>query len=178
VAVNHTDIERLVVGFACSFDVPTEGRDLPWSAWQLRKFLDSGLGLPLKVEHGRPEVFPNGTILDTFGTAFRFAVVEADENRPSGLLTLVELDRGEVGYGWLQEFRDRPWAWGLSLGAWVVDGVEVMPYEISIVAHPAFEFARILATGHEALRIWDLLASEPSKDPYLTTHVYPVEVAA
>jgi hypothetical protein len=155
-----TDIERLVVGFACSFGVPTQDRDLPWSAWQLRRFLDSEVGLPLRHEHGKPQDFSNGTVLSTFGTARRFAVIEADGDRPSGLLTLVELDRGEVGYGWIRELQDRPWAWGLSLGAWVVDGVEVVPYEVSIVAHPAFEFARILAVGSDAVRIWDLLAED------------------
>jgi hypothetical protein len=54
-----------------------------------------------------------------------------------------------------------PAVWGMSVGAYLTEDA-VLPYEVSLTRRPAFDDARVLAVGADALATWELLTEAPN----------------
>jgi hypothetical protein len=86
----------------------------------------------------------------------------------TGLLCLAELDYAD---GWgdsllhdidsILRQRWLPAAWATSVGAYLTEDA-VLPYELSLTRRPAFEDARVLAVGVDALATWELVTEAPN----------------
>jgi hypothetical protein len=99
------------------------------------------------------------------GRAYRFAEVSYPVR---GILALAEIDHAD---GWgdsvLQDIKSilsqrwLPAAWGFSIAVYPAEDMSmVVPFELSLTKRPAFEDARILAVGDEALEVWSLLTEQ------------------
>lgn len=152
--------ERALVGLATIFGVrcPNDGRT--WQAGQFQRFLDLETAVPLRLNHG-PLITSSG-VIGYIGVARYFAAVTEPT---SGLLVLGEIDEAN-GFGdrLLSDLAAEtsmtylPPSWGLSIGAHVAEDEDlVWPYELSLVHNPAFEDARILRVGGDAIKVWELL---------------------
>jgi hypothetical protein len=154
-----SDPSRLICGLATLFGVRSANGYL-WSVEQFQRFLDLQIGIPLRVDHG--SLITNRGAIRYIGTARYFATVESPA---PGLLCVAELDHDDFGFGEqviadLVAMTSQRWLppnWAMSIGARYTEDL-IMPYEVSITQSPAFEDARILAVGPEALSTWELLA--------------------
>jgi hypothetical protein len=152
------DPDRAIVGIATVFGQPSPNDGRSWKAEQFKDFLALETAIPLRVDHG-PLITGRGVIAHV-GVVRRFATVTYPTH---GLLIMAEVDHAQ-GFGdelladvaavcsqtWL------PHAWGLSLGALVAEHA-VLPYEVSVTGSPAFEDAKILGVGEQALSTWTML---------------------
>jgi phage head maturation protease len=145
---------------------PDAGRRFSFRPHCLDRWLASGMGVPLRVDH-QGTVTSRG-IVDTVGAARRF---RADGY---GLLTLLELDDE---HGYLADSVRRGWLWGLSGGYadLTTDPPNHRPHEHALVRHlvvrdfavldaaltevsltdqPSDPNCRVLGVGDEALELW------------------------
>jgi hypothetical protein len=154
--------DRLVCGVATIFDEPSRNDGRAWSVDDFAAFLGLETAIPLLLDHG-PIVHTWG-ITDRLGMVRGFFPIVSPVR---GLLTMAEVDyAGGAGDSVLTDIRSilsqrwLPAAWGMSVGAWVEEGT-VVPYEVSLTRKPAFESARVLAAGPQALDTWELLTGSP-----------------
>jgi hypothetical protein len=118
----------------------------------------------LRVDHG-PLINSRGVIMNV-GVVRGVAEIS---NTVNGLLILAEIDHAEgYGDGLLHDIRSilsqtwLPAVWGLSIAAHVTEDT-VLPYEISLTKRPAYENAKVLGVGEEALDTWNLLTEMPRR---------------
>lgn len=130
----------------------------------LREFLDLGVAVPMRLDHG-PLILANGTFIQYLGQWRRAAVVEGDGVRPTGLIVLGEVDDGPYGDAALVALNDEPGTWGLSWGI-SLDHDErgqveqVMPFEVSLTTRPKNPDSLVIASGPRAVGVWELLTGE------------------
>src|SRR6266536_4318174 len=158
-----------LVGYALCWDSPghpDQGRRFTFTRHCLDRWLRSGMGIPVRVDH-RGLVSSRG-IIDTVGAARRF---RADAY---GLLTLLELDDD---HDWIADGVRRGWCTGMSGGyadlvtdppdhrphefalvrALVVRDLTVLDAaltEVSLTNQPSDPNCRVLAVGDDALKLW------------------------
>jgi hypothetical protein len=153
-----SDPDRLFVGIGTVYGEACVNDGRVWQSEMFQQFLECEVGIPLRVDHG--VLLNSRGVIASVGTVRRFASVDYPVR---GLLILAEIDHAE-GYGDqllrdLEVMMQQSWlppSWGLSIGALVSEDV-VVPYEVSIVRKPAFDEARILAVGPEAMNVWQML---------------------
>jgi hypothetical protein len=152
------DPARAICGIATVFSQPSPNDGRIWKVEQFEQFLDLETAVPLRVDHG--PLITNHGVIRSVGMVRRFATVTWPTH---GLLIMAEVDDAD-GFGdqllhditavttqtWL------PHAWGLSLGALVAEDA-AMPFEVSVTRSPAFEDAKILGVGEQAMNTWRML---------------------
>jgi hypothetical protein len=166
--------ERLLVGLATVFDRPSADRvKTRWPASAFQRFTDLSPAIPVKLDHKAiVTAYSNGQIITSIGRTLDYAILPDSGSTPAGLLTLARLDAGDLGDGLLAQVRRGlgPWTgghrWGFSVHAAILDGDhsnvrEAWPTELSLTTKPAFEDALVLASGADALRVWELLTGRP-----------------
>jgi hypothetical protein len=158
------DPGRAIVGLATCYNTPCPNDGRVWTAEMFQDFLDLETAIPLRLNHGPAIVRnPRGSnhVVAYIGMVRLFASVVYPT---PGLLILAEVDEGEFGdelladLAALNDLRTLPHCfWGPSVGAHATEDM-VVPYEVSVVHTPAFEDARILGVGTEAIERWSLLS--------------------
>ncbi len=123
------------------------------------------MGIPLLVDHG--PLINSWGVTPSVGTARWFAPVTYPVR---GLLCLAEIDFAD---GWgvsllhdITSILHQKWlpaVWGMSVGAYLTEDA-VLPHEVSLTRRPAFEDARVLAVGADALSTWELLTEAAPDD--------------
>jgi hypothetical protein len=83
-----------------------------------------------------------------------------------GILALAEIDCAD---GWgdsvladIKSILSQRWlpaAWAMSIAVYPAEDMAV-PFELSLTKRPAFEDAKILGVGDEALEVWSLLTEQ------------------
>jgi hypothetical protein len=153
------DPHRAICGIATVFGQPSPNDRRIWKVEHFQRFLDLEIGIPLRIKHG--SLITNRSCIRYIGTVRRFAAVE---HPVPGLLVLAELDdipELEDILVDLVAITSQRWldpAWGMSLGALVIDDEGIVkPYEVSLTRQPAFPDAAIISVGERALSTFDLL---------------------
>ncbi len=155
-----SDPSRLICGLATIFGIPNPNdQRIIYVDDMFQRFLDLEIAVPLRLDHG--PVITNHGCIRYIGAARKFRAVEYPT---SGLLVLAEIDDiPEVAelFADLQAITSQRWlepAWGMSIGCDVVleEGI-ARPFEVSLTRNRAFEDAKILAVGEQAMSTWELL---------------------
>jgi len=143
------DPERAICGIATAFGQPSPNDGRSWKAEQFRDFLALETAVSLRVDHG-PLITNRGMIMSV-GMVRQFATVTWPTH---GLLIMAEVDdAGGFGDELLRDIAAvttqtwLPHGWGLSVAA----------HEVSVTRSPAFEDAKILGVGEQAMSTWRML---------------------
>jgi hypothetical protein len=150
---------RSFVGIATEFGTPSQDGRLLWQSEQFEQWLELETCLPIRVDHS--VLINSSGCIASVGRVSHFQVIEEPTY---GLLCIGQVDNDERGWGTalLADMelqlaqRFLPAGWGLSLGCHVYEEL-TLPYECSVTRRPAFQGARVLATGPESLEVYAAL---------------------
>lgn len=154
--------ERQILAMVLPFGAPNTRDDRIYEERDFIGFVARGRTAPIYRQHDEFEVLDPKSPRTAVGAFRHFAIVEAWEDRPAGLIALGDFHRSTAGDSALRFVRSRTWIereWGLSPG--VSDyalGVDVD--EVSLASDPAFgRMTPVIATGERAGELWTVLTN-------------------
>jgi hypothetical protein len=153
--MSAADLDRLVYGVACPFDVRADDGRPALHAAQFRRHADLAdmFGpVPLWLGHEvRNSAQPYGSLL---------GVVLGLHVEPGRMLAIAQLTDTPLGNAHAEMLREDPHGWGLSVGCSAIgddpgpESEEMFLRELTLTRSPGFAGARVQGAGSIAARMW------------------------